>query len=683
VFAEAVLATLPIPRHRGLVVAGFSSLDAAASVGLECLEFQPTACELIDRRLMRVVRESSPAFQNWAPQAAEALLLVEQEGATAANTRDRLRLLAERLGRSRAAVGAPAIVTSEADIALAWESRHRATARLALTSKRGQPIPLIENTAVPPARLPSFLKRLQTILQRHGLTASYTAHIGVGVVHARPIMELQRPEQLSQLEPLMQEVLAAVLEHGGTNNGEHGVGLLRSHLLPRQYPRLYRAFRQIKEIFDPNHILNPGRLVGAPGVFPARHLRTSHTAADLAAPPTGRAPTVRAPTGGDAPPSSNGAVRASSLLLERELPVLEQASRCNGCGSCQSVRPAARMCPSFRAFGNETSSPRAQVNLLRQVLAGQLDPRLLSSNDLREVADRCINCKMCKTECPSGVDVATLMLEVKAANVAEQGMARGDAFFARLELWAGWASANAWFVNSLLGNPGVRWAMEKWVGIARERRLPRFHHRTFLQRAASLGWSRRPELRGDGRLDPKAKPRVAYFVDSFTNHNDPALGETVVRVLRHLGCSVYVPPGQFPSGMAALAYGDVETARRLLAANVKLLVDLVRDGFTVVCTEPTSALMFRADGRLLSDDAELALVADHTFEFSEFLSLEFAAGRLEPRPPSAALPVTVGYHEPCHQRALNPKAALEPLLEQAPGLRVTRFDLGCSGMAGT
>jgi Fe-S oxidoreductase len=345
---------------------------------------------------------------------------------------------------------------------------------------------------------------------------------------------------------------------------------------------------------------------------------------------------------------------------------------CNGCGHCRTEAPEQRMCPLFRVGHGEAASPRAKANLLRWLLQPGGDPRQLSSDDVREVADLCVNCKMCARECPARVNVPKLMLEAKAANVAEYGLSYGDWAMARTEAFAAFGSAFAAFVNAALGSRSVRWLLEKLLGVSRRRRLPAFAARSFLRRAARRGWTRPPRGR---------RPRVAYFVDSFANYNDPLIAEAVVAVLHHNGLEVYVPPGQLGCGMAPLAYGDVESAREAAAHNVRLLAELAREGYLIVCSEPTAALMLRQDCLDLLDDPDARLVADRVVEMTAFLWELRQQGRL--RTDFRRLDLALGHHVPCHLKALGGSPAGPQLLALIPGVRVQTIDVACSGMAGT
>jgi Fe-S oxidoreductase len=334
------------------------------------------------------------------------------------------------------------------------------------------------------------------------------------------------------------------------------------------------------------------------------------------------------------------------------------------------------MCPIFRATHAEAASPRAKPNLLRHLLHEKSDPRQLAPDEVRAVADLCINCKMCALECPAHANIPKLMLEAKAANVAEYGQDWKDWFLSRTEALARLAGAFAPLVNLALANPAVRWVLDKVVGLSRRRRLPRFALHSFLRRARRQGLTRRrPRDAADGR------PCVAYFVDTFANHNDPQIAEATVAVLRHNGFDVYVPEGQRGSGMAALAHGDLEAAREIAQQNLRALAEAAREGWPIVCSEPTAALMLRQDYLDLIDDPDAKLVAERTVELTAFLWDLHQHGRL--RTDFRPLGLSLGHHVPCHIKALGRPPAGPLLLSLIPGLRVHTIDVSCSGMAGT
>jgi Fe-S oxidoreductase len=302
---------------------------------------------------------------------------------------------------------------------------------------------------------------------------------------------------------------------------------------------------------------------------------------------------------------------------------------------------------------------------------------------------------MCRDECDARVNIPKLMLEAKAALHAELGFDRGDWAIARAEGFAYLGSNFAPIVNGLLARRPIRWLMEKLLGVSRRRRLPAFALNNFFRRARGKGLTRQSNVikstsRQVGassadvttlRHDDVTTDKVAYFVDVFAGYNDPLIGEATVAVLRHHGIDVYVPPRQVGCGMAALAVGDVETAREIALRNVRVFADLVREGYRIVCSEPTAALMLSQDYLDLFNDPDTAAVAANTVELTTYLSQLHAAGRL--RTDFQPLELTLGHHVPCHVKALGGPVAGPDLLALVPGLRVHTIDVGCSGMAGT
>jgi FAD/FMN-containing dehydrogenase/Fe-S oxidoreductase len=653
---EATLRTIPLPSGRALVLLGFATLDAALRAVLQTLPACPAACDLVDRRLLSLARSSDAgAVAALIPPAAEAVLLVEFEADTAGEAREAVLCLADLLHRTqRLALHAlPAFETEEID--RLWRLREVALPSLYGLRGTAPPIPLIEDVAVPVEQLTIYLHRVQEILKEHETTASFLIHAGAGQVHTRPFLDLQQSGDVSKLAAIAEEVHSLALDLGGTVSTQHGTGLARTPWVARQYGALYPVFRQLKAAFDPHGIFNPGKIVGPDPGLPAWPLRKAGREAVSA-------------NGQEQPsPPAPPPVHLRWSLEE----IRSEAVHCNGCGHCRTEASQQRMCPMFRATHAEAAAPRAKANMLRYLLMERGEARL-SSDEVRAVADLCVNCKMCALECPAHVNIPKLMLEAKAANVAEHGLDRKEWFLARAEQFARLASRLAPLVNPALANRPMRWLFEKLFGLSRQRRLPRFALRPFLRRARRRGWTKKKN---------SDRPRIAYFVDVFANYNDPQVGEAVVAVLDHQDIEVYVPAGQRGCGMAALAYGDIETAREIAENNLRLCAEAARDGYTILCSEPTAAVMLRQDYLALIDDPDARLVAERTVEFTAFLWDLHMQGKL--RTDFQPLDLSVGHHVPCHIKALGQPAAGPRLLGLIPGMQVHTIDVSCSGMAGT
>ena len=670
---EIMLKTVPIPLAQAVVVLPFGPIGDAAGAVVECLKDRPSACELFDWRSLSLARDVVPAMRPWIAGRAESALIVEFDGDDPAEVLDRLRGLTHRLERSGLLVDDPVEAIRRADCDFLLGLRRAITPSLMRMKGPSRPVPFMEDIAVPPESLAEYLRRLQDILKSFDVSWTLYAHAGDGQLHIRPFLDMGDPSDVAKLEPMATAVLDAALDLGGSISGEHGCGLARTQFLRRQSGDLFHAFREIKEAFDPYNILNPGKVVGDDPHLMTRHLKPVVRPEPRAEPPT--------PIESAAPESIESLESAPETPPEvlvpalrwRDLTILESASACNGCGACRTQEPGLRMCPTFRASRAEAASPRNQANLLRQIATGAVDPRLWGSEELKANADLCIHCMSCRSECPAGVDVSSLMVEAKAAYVDVHGLAPTDWFLSRVDLWSKLASWTPITWNAVLRNRYTRWFIERTFGLSRHRSLPWAHRTTFLRRAERLGLTRaRPQAPG---------PRVAYFVDVFANHFDQELAESVVGVLRQAGVNVHVPKRQRGSGMPAWVVGDLDHARELAVANLRVLGDIVRDGYTVVCSEPTAALMLRREYLKLTDDLDAALVAENTMDVGQYLAGLAARGQLpEPKHP---LHAKVGYHQPCHLRALGVGTPGLDLIRAIPELEIEFIDRGCSGMAGT
>lgn len=648
---EATLRTVPLPGGRSAAVIGYRSFEAAVEAGLAARELRPATCEVFDRRLLSMARTELLGPGAAPPPDSEALLLVEFEGDTPALAAEAVAALVGRATDPSAWV--TACGTAEVDDLLAF----RAAAGPAPHAARGRrPIAIVEDLGVEPDRLPDFLAAAKEILRRRDVAASFLVHPATGQVHLRPILDPADPADAVRLWPLADDLYGVAVEMGGTISARHGTGLARTPWIERQYGPLVPAFRDLKRLFDPRGILNPGKVVGPDPSRPAWPLRSVPTT-DRAVPTAAEDPSTGRPAPG------------SRLLVWDATELTDTVAACNGCGGCRTASPGTRMCPVFRALGTETAAPRAKANLFRAVM--DAGPLTAGADAVRAVADLCINCKMCALECPTRADIPKLMLEAKAANHAEHGLKRSAWFLARIEGLTALGSRFAPVSNLLLGRSAVRWVLERAFGLARGRTLPKFAIRPFLRRARRRGLDRRP---ADG-------PAVAYFVDTYASAFDPSVAEATVAVLRHNGVPVYVPARQRGSGVLALAQGDTDVARERLIYNVHRLADAARAGDAIVCTEPTSALFFRLDALGLSGDPEVRLVADRTVEVTTYLWGLHEAGRL--KTDFQSLPVEIGHHVPCHVKALGDGVHAPALLALIPELRVSTIDVSCSGMAGT
>lgn len=644
-FTAATLHTALLPSHRGVTLLLFSHLDDAVRAVQVIAPLQPSACDLLDRRLLSLAREADPRFAEILAPAAEAALLVEQTGFDDAQVRLRMRMIrdAARALRIDMVVARESFKPDEVDFL--WSLPSRVVSMLARLRGNTRPVPFVEDIVVPPVALSEFLRRAQRVLQKHRVTASLYAHAAAGQLHLRPFLPNPGPSEGPRIRQLASELYEIVFSVGGSISGEHGDGLARSEFVEKQYGPLYPVFQQIKELFDPHNVFNPGKIVNAPAEQSASDLRPDVSVGEMV-----------------------------ELQLQWTSPEIRaEAAECNGCGVCKTHEDEFRMCPFFRVQSSEESSPRSKANIFRALGSPEMREEMLRSPEMKELTNLCFNCKQCQLECPSHVDIPHLMLEARASHVAANGLSRADWILSRAHSFGMVASRFSWLVNRFLSRPLARWAIEKTIGIARQRKLPRFTGRPFLKRIPK-SVSRTPEL--------KQTPRpVIYFVDHYANYHDPELAQAFIAILFHNGIPVYVPPQQTVSGMARISAGDLESAREIALENIRLLGGFARDQFTIVCTEPAAALCLREEYPRLLEHPDVPAIADQTMEAGAFLADLHQRGRL--RTDFNPLDLDVGYHQPCHLKALAGDQSLRELLSLIPELRVRTIEKGCSGMAGT
>jgi len=652
----ATVRTCPLPTHVGSVLLFFESLEKAARGALELTPLGPSACDMMDRRHLSLARESDPRYELLIPQAVEAVLLVEHQADSAEELIARLKETVSQLQEKSPLASGAYIADDKYDHDMLWQLARRYVPTLYRLKGNSRPVPVVEDIAVPPEELPEFLHRVQQTLKKQHVTASFFGHAGHGQLHLRPFLDLSNPDDVKKMATLADQLYQDVWRVGGTISGEHGDGLSRTPYVAEQYGPLADAFSEIKELFDPLEILNPGKIVPIENDEVTDHLRRlSSSQSEKTARPQGNAPAL------------------TELQLDW-LPaeIMNSARNCNGCAACRTQSEESRMCPIYRFAPREESSPRAKANLVRGLLTGALPPGTAVSDASKEIADLCVHCHMCRLECPANVDIPKLMLEAKATYVATNGEGLHDWLLARVDRLCATASRFSRVANWAVGNRGARWLIEKMLGIAQGRKLPRFSRRPFLQQAAD---------RRLNRPQRSSSEKVLYFVDTYANYCDTQLADAFLAVLQHNGISAYVPDTQREAAMPLITSGVLDPARRTAEKNVALLAEGVRQGYKIVATEPSAVLALTHEyPTLLPGDHDAALVAENTFEACHYLWRCHQRGKLQLD--FSPLTTTLGYHMPCHMKALEVGSPAESLLELIPGLRVERLEKGCSGIAG-
>ena len=650
---EAKMRLVAIPKARVVAVVQFDSLLESMAATPVILEHGPSAIELIDRFILDTTRGKIKfePLRDFIIGDPGAILIVEFFGESADELPERVDVLEKDL-RERGLGGHIHRCIDPSAQAPVWELRKGA---LGLSmSQRGdaKSISFVEDTAVDPSRLHDYIERFLEILRKHDTEAGFYAHASVGLLHVRPVVNMKIADGIEKFSRIAEEIADLVLEYGGALSGEHGDGLVRAPFQEKMFgPALYDAFRQVKQTFDPEGLLNPGKIVDSP---PITHNLRFGTAYE----------TRRMETAYDF--SDFGGIAGA-------------AEQCSGVGACRKSL-SGTMCPSYMATRDEADTTRGRANALRLAISGALGPEGFSDKGLYPILDLCLECKACKSECPTGVDMARLKNEFLHQWHTKHGVGLRARFLARVDDVARWGSRLAPASNWLAGNSAIGWLNEKLLGLDRRRKPPVFARRTFLD-----WWARHANSNGPSGMPPSSS--VAIFPDTFSNYHEPEGAIGAVRLAERLGARVEVAP-QVCCGRPLISKGFLDEAASQAALTTEALTPLVERGLPILFCEPSCYSAVRDDHPnilrgLMKEKAEKVAAACDTFEEWAISALAESKRVEENGGFFRAGPKRILLHGHCHQKAL---VGIEPsirLLSMVSDCQVTALDSGCCGMAGS
>ncbi|MDB5809579.1 MAG: lactate dehydrogenase [Betaproteobacteria bacterium] len=653
----------PLPRHKTLGICHFPTFYQSMEAPQHIVKLKPTAVELVDRTMIGLAR-ANPAFRPIVDRCVrgdpDAILLVEFAGDDLDEQVAKLKQLVELMGD----LGLPGSVVEITDAALQrefWEVRKAGLNIMMSMKGDGKPVSFIEDCAVPLEHLAEYTARLTRVFEKHGTRGTWYAHASVGCLHVRPILNM-REDGAPKMRSIAEEASELVREYKGAYSGEHGDGLVRSEwIAPMFGPRIAAAFEEIKDIFDPRGLMNPGKIV-RPSKMDDRSL-------------------FRFKPG-------YHAKKIDTVLDWSEWGGFDKAvEMCNNNGHCRKF-DAGTMCPSFRATGEEQHLTRGRANTLRLALSGQLamapGDDAFVSQAMYETMELCVSCKGCKRECPTGVDMAKMKVEFLHHYRKRHGLRLQDRLIAYLPRYAPWAARFGWLLNLRDRVPGLAALSEKVAGLSARRALPRWRQ-PYLQTCIETARTGR-----DAPLATVAEigaDSVALFVDTFSNYYEPANAMAAMRVLKAAGYRVHLltpPAGERPlcCGRTFLASGLVDEARiearRMLAA----VQPFIAKGVPIVGLEPSCLLGMRDEFLSMLPGAETGALALNAMLFEEFLAREADAGRLKLKLKPLAQKKAL-LHGHCHQKAFDAMTAVQMTLKLVPELAVEVVESSCCGMAGS
>jgi FAD/FMN-containing dehydrogenase/Fe-S oxidoreductase len=648
VATEIKLNVLPLPpANKALVCVHLNKRNEAFKANLIALKFSPSAVEMMDNRILKLTKDNASQRNNrfFLEGEPEAILIVEFVKQRPEEIDDSAAAMIEAL--KSAGYGYSYPVVKGKDISKVWDLRKAGLGVLANMKGDPKPVTLMEDTAISVELLPDYMDEIEALLAKYGKDAVFHAHIGTGELHIRPVLNLKDPADVKLFRTIGLETAHLVKRYRGSLSGEHGDGRLRGEFIPIILgEHNYNLLKQIKEVWDPNGILNPGKITATPPMdsnlryvpgLPTREIKTLY---DFS--------------------SSDGLIRA--------------AERCNGTADCRkSAIIGGTMCPSFMATGDEYKSTRARANVLREFLNKGDDP--WDHKEIYEILDLCLGCKGCKSECPSSVDIAKMKSEFLQHWYDLHGIPLRTRLIAYISVINHMGSIAPAVFNFFLKNKLTSGIVKGLTGFASRRSIPLIYKTTLKK------WSRK-NLPKINPVNPKGS--ICLFIDEFSDFNDTVTGIAVIRLLTSLNYKV-VTAGHGVSARTFLSKGLVRTAKKTIRKNIQALSGIICDELPLIGIEPSAILGFRDEyPELAGDDLkESAMrIAANSFMVDEFIVREYRAGRID-RNLFVGEKSTILLHGHCQQKAIASTASTIEMLSIPANYSVKEIPSGCCGMAGS
>jgi len=646
----------PVLGKRALGVCHFGSFHAAMDAAQHLVTLKPIAVELVDDTMLGLAAEI-PMFHATLDAMLKgkprAILLVEFDSGEEENAR-RMKQLAQMMGdlgmdfsHTGAQWGGVVEVYDPALQNAITELRKSGLNIMMSMKEQRKPISFVEDCAVPLEHLADYTAKLTECFERNGTRGTWYAHASEGCLHVRPVLNLRLEKDVKAMRAIAEEAFELVRQYKGSHSGEHGDGLVRSEFHREMFgTELVKAFEKVKDTFDPTGVMNPGKIVRAPK-FDARDL--------FRYPPDYAVKDFAPALDWSEYPGAIGGFQGA-------------AEQCNNNGACRKAEGGA-MCPSYRVTRDEQHVTRGRANSLRLALSGQLGADALTSDAMAETMQLCVSCKACKRECPTGVDMARMKIEVLAARAAKHGYSLRDRLIAGLPRYAPLAARFAPLLNLRNRVGALRWLSEKVAGFSARRDLPTWQRDRFDHAGESFG--------------PETGHEVVLWADSFNAAFEPGVLRDALRVLTGAGYRVHLAKAQgrpLCCGRTYLAVGNVEAAKSEMRRSLAALAPFFARGVPLVGLEPSCLFSFRDEALAMLPGADSKRAAAHALLFEEFIAREVKAGRfkldLKPATQKALL------HGHCHQKAFGAMGAVEEALRLIPDLELEKIESSCCGMAG-
>jgi len=644
ILLEAKLNLEPIPKYAALCLLHFADLLETMRAVEPIVAHNPSAVEILDRTILELALKNltNAPFRELIRESPAAVLIVEFYGDTQEEAEEKVGRMAADI-RERGFGYAHPVHTNPTEMEMVWELRKNGLGLMLGIKGDRKPTPFIEDAAVPVSVLPEYIDHILKFCKEMDRDVAMYAHASVGLIHVRPILDLSHQEDIDKMKAIADRAFELVVGYGGSWSGEHGDGIVRSGYLERYFgASLYNAFREIKQLFDPEGLMNPGKIIDPPPMDNNLRFGTDYK-------------TISFP---------------NEFKYRDDGTFFAAVEMCTGVGACRKSG-AGTMCPSYMATRQEQHSTRGRANALRLAMTGQLGMEGMKSRELFDVLDLCLSCKACKSECPSNVDMAKLKSEFLQQYRDTNGITLRDRMIGgsaeMAERLSGWKAP---VMNWLQNTTAVKKIVESSTGFDSRRCMPGYASQTL-----TSWFANRSNPNGRGRES------VVLFADTYINFYEPYIGKAAVELLESCGYKVILArPGccQRPR----ISHGLLRDAKAKSTATISGLDEYLLKGMKVVVCEPSCCSALNDDWPdLVEDEALASRLKENIMMIDVFLANEINEGRLDCKFTSIQKRVLIHGH--CHQKALYGTIAMKEILGRVDGLEVNEVDSGCCGMAGS
>jgi FAD/FMN-containing dehydrogenase/Fe-S oxidoreductase len=644
IILEAKINLEDLPKVKAVSVVHFKDRIQSIKAVETIIRFNPAAVEILDKTVLDLSRKNilTSKHSHWISGDPGAVLIIEFYGDTPDEIKSRFEKMITELKDKKMGYHYPFYPEGKIYNEV-WLIRKKGLGLLLGRQGKRKAVAFIEDSAIPIKHLPNYIDEVVSICDSFDVETAVYAHASVGVIHVRPFLDMTDSSDIELFKQIAEKTFLLVKKYGGSWSGEHGDGLVRSPFNKRFFgDTIYKVFQDIKALFDPENIMNPGKIIDAPP--PDTNLRYGQNYKDQ--------------------------IHKSIYKFKKEGSFEDMVHMCNGVGECRK-KSGGTMCPSYKATLDEKHTTRGRANALRMTMSGQMKTTNLANQELLDVLDLCLSCKACKSECPSNVDMAKLKSEVWQHKYDSGKISIREKFISNAAtISKKYSGFMAPVINSVQRSLLFRWSMDTFFGITKERKLPSYSKYTL------TSWYKK-------KYQPTPNPvdRVALFADTYLNYHEADMGIEIIQFLQSCNLEVQlidVGCCQRPR----ISNGFLRKAKKDGTVMVSNISGLLEKDIPILVCEPSCASALQDDlPDLIEDSNHATKLTKNVLLIETYIADAIESGKFKGNFSSKFSNIV--YHGHCHEKAIYGTKAIHDIFNSIKGVDFQEIDSGCCGMAGS